>query len=86
VHNLEKLARSGADERHLFLILPGFAEARFAVIDLLMRDGAPLPDTDPELPPEVTHVWTVSTWRDGSGMRWSPDEGWLRFDKQFANQ
>ncbi len=83
VHNLEKLARSGADERHLFLILPGFAEARFAVTDLLMRDGAALPDADPELPPEVTHVWAVSTWTSGSGMRWTPGEGWQRFDKQF---
>lgn len=80
--NLAKLAASGADERHLFLIVPVFAEAPCAVADLLMRDGAPLPDADPDLPPEVTHVWVVSTWDSGAGMRWAPDAGWSRFDKR----
>jgi hypothetical protein len=82
VHNLEKLARSGAGERHLFVILPAFAEAPYEVVDLLMRDGAALPEVDPSLPPEVTHVWAASVWSSGAGMRWSPDEGWLRFDKR----
>jgi len=43
--NLAKLAASGAEERHLFLIVPVFAEAPFAVADLLMRDGgrSPMP-------------------------------------------
>ncbi len=81
--NLRKLAASGADERHLFLILPGFADAPFEVTDLLMRDGAPLPDDAPELPPAVTHIWTVSTWTTGAGMRWAPGEGWPRFEKRF---
>jgi len=81
--NLRKLAASGADERHLFLILPSFAEAPFAVADLLMREGAPFPGKPPRLPDEVTHVWLVSTWSSGSGMRWSPDRGWSRFDKSF---
>lgn len=79
--NLAKLAASAAEERHLFLILPSFAEAPFAVTDLLMRDGAPLPDDDPDLPPQVTHVWVVSTWVSGSGMRWAPESGWAQFDK-----
>lgn len=86
VHNLAKLAASGADERHLFLILPSFAQASFAVADLLMRDGAPLPNTPPRLPPEVTHVWTASTWSSGLGMRWAPDSGWTRFDKQIGGR
>jgi hypothetical protein len=73
--NLRKLEGSGADERHLFLILPSFAEAPFAVIDLLSRDGAPQPEDPPDLPREVTHVWLVSTSRNGSGMRWSPGGG-----------
>jgi len=80
-HNLRKLAASGADERHLFLILPEFGEAPFQVTDLLMRDESPLPDEAPALPPEVTHVWAVSTWVTGAGMRWSADAGWSRFDK-----
>jgi hypothetical protein len=81
VDNLAKLAASGADERHLFLVVPAFAEAPFAVTDLLMRDGAPLPNDPPELPPEVTHVWVAGTWSSGSGMRWSPEESWAYFDK-----
>jgi hypothetical protein len=81
--NLSKLAASNAEERHLFLILPTLAEAPFAVTDLLSRDGAPLPNEAPNLPGEVTHVWLVSTWTSGSGMRWSPDRGWSRFEKPF---
>lgn len=78
---LEKLARSGASERHAFVFLPGFTTAPFPVSDLLMRTGAPLPIEQPELPPEVTHVWIVSTWSSGVGFRWSPETGWLAFDK-----
>jgi hypothetical protein len=80
--NLAKLGASGADERHLFLILPSFADAPFGVVDLLMRDDSPLPDGQPELLPEVTHLWMVSTWNFSStGIRWSPDGGWSRFAK-----
>jgi hypothetical protein len=46
-HNLAKLAASGADERHLFMILPGFAEALFAVTDLLMRERRSAPGLGP---------------------------------------
>lgn len=81
--NLSKLAASNADERHLFLIVPSFAEAPFPVTDLLSRDGAPLPDADPVLPPEVTHIWVASTWTTGDGMRWAPRSGWSRFGKKF---
>jgi hypothetical protein len=42
-HNLEKLARSGSEERHLFVFLPGFSDAPFGVVDLLMREDPPLP-------------------------------------------
>jgi hypothetical protein len=83
-HNLAKLAASGAEERHLFVIVPAFAEAPFAVADLLMRDEAPIPEADLGLPPEVTHVWAASTWSSGWGVRWAPDSGWSRFDKQMS--
>jgi hypothetical protein len=46
--NLSRLAASNAEERHLFLVLPSFAEAPFAVTDLLSRDGGSIPDADPE--------------------------------------
>ena len=79
--NLQKLARSGAPERHLFVIFPGFTTAPFSVVDLLLRNEAPLPTVPPTLPPEVTHVWAMSTWDSGDGFRWSPAEGWSRFPK-----
>ena len=77
----DKLLRSGAEERHAFLILPSFAQVEFSVMELLMRDEAPLPEAPPALPVEVTRVWATSSWSSGRGMRWSPDQGWSYFDK-----
>lgn len=68
---LDKLARSGKSGRHAFILLPSFAEAPFGVTDLLMRESAPLPHVDPQLPEELTHVWLVSGWASGRGFRWS---------------
>jgi hypothetical protein len=79
--NLRKLARSGAADRHLFVLVPGFNEAPFAVNDLLITPNMPLPTIPPVLPPEITHVWTASTWDSGDGFRWSPEAGWTRFVK-----
>jgi hypothetical protein len=79
--NILKLARSGAAERHLFVVVPPFVDAPFAVVDLLVRDDAPLLVVDPLLPAEVTHAWVASTWTSGSGMRWSRASGWQRFAK-----
>lgn len=79
--NLRKLADSGVLERHLFVLVPGFNSAPFAVNDLLMAPGSPLPTIPPILPVEVTHVWTASTWDTGDGFRWSPDTGWTQFVK-----
>ncbi len=82
--NLEKLLHSGATECHVFVILPGFSLAPFEVADLLWRDDAPLPTAEPDLPDAVTHVWAVSTWNAGAGMRWSSGRGWERFDKHLS--
>ncbi len=79
--NLRKLASSGASERHLFVLLPGFNAAPFAVNDLLIAPNAPLPVIPPTLPSEITHVWTMSTWSSGDGFWWSPGTGWARFAK-----
>ena len=79
-----KLSRSGAANRHVLVVLPGFAEAPHSVTYLLMSDSAPLPLVAPVLPDEVTHVWLMSTWAEGRGMRWSPEGGWADFDK-FVN-
>jgi hypothetical protein len=79
--NLDKLASSRADERHIFLVLPSYADAPFTATDLLMRSNAPLPVKSPVLPDEVTHVWVASVWGAGQGMRWGPATGWSHFDK-----
>lgn len=82
--NPRKLGRSGAGERHLFVIVPGFTTAPAAAADLLILPGAPMPEIAPSLPPEVTHIWAMSTWSTADGFRWSPDRDWARFRKTFT--
>ena len=71
-----KLGRSGAHERHAFVLIPGFTTAPFAVSELLMRREAALPLLSPQLPREVTHVWVVGMWYGAAGCMWSPESGW----------
>ncbi len=81
---LGKLARSGASERHAVILVPGFSIAPFGVVDMLWREQDDVvPTTSPHLPDQVTHVWLMSFWSVGSGLRWSPDWGWERFERQF---
>lgn len=82
---LHKLERADAAEAHAFAIVPGFSTAPFGVTDLLMRGNAPLPTKAPRLPRPVTHVWAMSTWSAGVGMRWCPQLGWRTFDKTAEN-
>ena len=63
------------------VILAGSSTAPFAVSDILMRMEAPTPTQPPQLPPEVTDVWLMSTWRTGTGFRWNPEPGWSAFEK-----
>ncbi|MFH9655301.1 hypothetical protein ACH4MT_30880 [Streptomyces anulatus] len=79
--NLGKLIRSGATERHFFLLLPGFTTAPFEALDPLMRPDGPLPTLDPQLPREVTHLWAMSSLNTGDIFHWSPSVGWMRFQK-----
>lgn len=79
--NLEKLKRSGDGEKHLFVLLPGFNTAPFTVADLLLRSDAPIPESAPNLPLKLTHVWVMSTWSSGDGFYWSDVKGWARFKK-----
>lgn len=81
---LSKLERSGARERHAFIPVPGFSTAPFGVVDMLWREERDaVPTTRPHLPEQVTHVWLMAFWSIGSGLRWSPDSGWERFERQF---
>ena len=77
----DKLRRSEAAERHAFVVLPAFGTAPFGVFDLLTSDDGPCPTHAPDLPDEINHVWTASTWDAGTGFRWSPDTGWSTFSK-----
>ena len=80
----QKLARSGAAERHAFVIVSGLSGVSFVVADLLMVNDAPHPLVPPKLPPEVTDVWAVSTWASGVGFRWSSAaQRWQRFAKRL---
>lgn len=76
---LDKLRRSGASERHVFVILPGFNIAPFDVFNVPWGADRYFTDEEVRLPPEVTHVWLASTWSIGTGMRWSPASGWAWF-------
>jgi hypothetical protein len=79
--NLSKLSCSGMLERHLFVLLPGFNRASFAVNNFLMESDAPAPSIPPALPSKLTHVWAMSTWDSEIGFRWALDTGWMRFTK-----
>lgn len=77
-----KLMRSGAAERHSFVVVSGLSGAPFTVAGLLIANDAIEPVAAPDLPPEITHVWAVSPWASGVGFRWSPATGrWQRFSK-----
>jgi len=81
---LGKLARSGASERHAFILVPGLTSAPFGVVDMLWRDEDDVvPTAAPDLPDQVTHVWLMAFQTIGSGLRWSHDSGWERFERQF---
>lgn len=83
----QKLARSGAAERHAFVVVSGFSGASFAVTGLLIPSDAPLPIIAPDLPPEVTDVWAASVWDSGVGFRWSSaTHRWQRFSKPLPQR
>jgi hypothetical protein len=77
----KKLAASGAAETHAFILVAPWSDVPFGVMDLLIRDDAPLPVAPPALPEAIGQVWVASGWSAGVGFRWSDDGGWKRFDK-----
>jgi len=70
----EKLATTGAIERHAFVGLP-LGKEWSAFHSLHDRYGG-LPDQPPVLPQEVTHVW-VWAHPFGRCVAWFPDRGWF---------
>ena len=73
---LAKLARSGVEERHAFVLVPMFTTAPFAVTELLMNQHARSSVVPPQLPTEATHVWVVGAFYDVEGFYWAPGIGW----------
>lgn len=80
--NLEKLAQSGADERHLWLWLD--EHSLRGVADAFKDEDAALPSRKPNLPPEVTHLWIVNDV-NGLGWRFDPEPGWSKLNTKNTN-
>lgn len=70
-----KLAETRADERHVFVgvTYSSPSDVFFGLDD--HEDALPL--HDPELPPEVTHVWLMRTPIPGRCIAWAPEDGWF---------
>jgi hypothetical protein len=68
-----KLAKSGCDERHLFI---GVTDATpDAYMSLVGQLGVVPPDS-PMLPPEITHLWVMDCDGDRC-LVWFPDINWF---------
>lgn len=80
-HNIDKLLAAKVDERHVFIVFPGFTPAPFSVSDVLMRADGPLPSIAPVLADGITHLWTMSSWSSGNVLAWNATSGWTRHDK-----
>jgi hypothetical protein len=71
-----KLARTNALERHLFVGLG--PTVPWAALHVLDRDlPYPLPPADPQLPAEVTHLWLYAAGYQERCLTWWPERGWL---------
>jgi hypothetical protein len=70
-----KLAETRAEERHAFLgaTFTSPSDVFFALEDY----EESLPARDPDLPPEITHVWLMRAFVPGGCIAWFPDRGWF---------
>lgn len=84
-HNATKLANSGARDRHLFVLFPGFSPAPFEVTACLMWGHVQVPTNPPRLPMGVTHLWAMTGWDAGRILHWAPTSGWTWFFKPGTN-
>ncbi len=73
---LAKLNKSGAAERHVF-VLVSFGGARWSVESYLSGNLEHLPVAEPNLPPRVTGVWIAYEFGT-QGIRWD-GAGWRSF-------
>lgn len=70
-----KLAETRADERHVVVgvTYSSPSDVFFALDDY--EQG--LPFHDPDVPPEITHVWLMRAIGSGGCIAWFPDRGWF---------
>ncbi|WP_447925124.1 hypothetical protein [Georgenia muralis] len=78
-----KLKRIQADERHVF-IWATWTSSLPVQFELEDR-GQPVPDTAPDLPDGVTHVWVAGTTSSAGCLVWFPDRGWWRVPTALKN-
>ena len=78
----QKLARSGSDERHIFLGVtyssPGDV---FMLLSSLERG---LPPEPPALPTEITHLWLFNAQSPDRCLAWFPGIGWFDVASRWA--
>ena len=70
----DKLMRTQATERHLFLGISYTTD--WAGFLPLADDQVAVSDEAPVLPPEITHLWIMNFQAPGRCLVWYPDLGW----------
>ena len=77
-----KLSETGAAERHVFLG-PTYSSPSHVFFSLSLEETS-LPQEVPMLPPELTHLWMMTTPSAGRSIAWFPDRGWFNPAFQWA--
>lgn len=70
----EKLMRTQVAERHLFLGISYTTD--WTGFLPLSADQIAVPEVDPTLPPEITHLWIMNFQTPGRCLVWYPELGW----------
>jgi hypothetical protein len=72
----DKVARVvGVDERHL-VVEVGEGGLPERLVGPLATPGTRLPDTDPDVPDDVSHVWLTAGWGGSPLVCWHRGHGW----------
>jgi hypothetical protein len=70
----EKLARTQANERHLFLGISYTTD--WAGFLPLSEDQMSVPEEAPSMPSDITHLWIMNFQTPGRCLVWYPELGW----------
>jgi glycosyltransferase involved in cell wall biosynthesis len=75
--HLDKLGKSEATQRHFMF---GLTDSTDGTLYFTLRELPnihDLPDRDPKLPEEITHLWIFDAWRFSQVIGWFPSRGWF---------